>query len=104
MISRVVHESNVRELENIVERAFVFTQGPHIELAALPAALQHGPATSAAGTGREPASQAGSLEDAEHRAIREALQRHDGNRSHAARELGIHRSTLLRKMRRLGLE
>jgi PAS domain S-box-containing protein len=92
---------NVRELENIIERAFVFTQGPHIELASLPAALQPGTETSAAS---EPAPQAGSLEDAEHRAIREALQRHDGNRSHAARELGIHRSTLLRKMRRLGLE
>jgi len=92
---------NVRELENVIERAFVFSQGRHIELDALPAQM-----TSGSGSildGPAPAQAAGSLEDAERTAIREALERHDGNRSRAARELGIHRSTLLRKMKRMEL-
>ena len=37
-------------------------------------------------------------------AIREALERHRGNRSHAPEELGISRNTLWRKMRRYGIE
>ena len=43
------------------------------------------------------------LEDAESVAIRASLERHRGNRSRAARELGISRNTLWRKMRRHGI-
>lgn len=43
------------------------------------------------------------LDEVERQTIRSALARHDGNRTRAARELGIHRTTLLRKMRRYGL-
>ena len=92
---------NVRELENVIERAFVFSQGRHIELDALPAQMTSGDGSILGGPA--PAHAAGSLEDAERTAIREALERHDGNRSRAARELGIHRSTLLRKMKRMEL-
>lgn len=45
----------------------------------------------------------GSLEDLQEAAIRRALEAHGGNRSRAARELGIHRTTLYQKMRRYGL-
>jgi len=37
------------------------------------------------------------------RSIRAALERHGGNRLAAARELGIHKSTLFRKMKQLGI-
>jgi DNA-binding NtrC family response regulator len=45
----------------------------------------------------------GALAAAERAAIARALRLHDGNRTRAAKELGIHRSTLLRKMRRYDL-
>ncbi len=52
--------------------------------------------------GRDPARavSAARLEDLEREALEAALERHGGNRSRAARELGIHRTTLLRKMKR----
>ena len=46
----------------------------------------------------------GSLEALEEVAVRRALENHAGNRSQAARELGIHRTTLYQKMRRYGLK
>lgn len=49
------------------------------------------------------ASPQGSLEALEEAAVRRALEAHGGNRSSAARELGIHRTTLYQKMRRYGL-
>jgi DNA-binding NtrC family response regulator len=44
------------------------------------------------------------LADAEQEVIREALRANDGNRTHAARLLGIARSTLLEKLKRYGIE
>jgi PAS domain S-box-containing protein len=93
------YPGNVRELENLVERAFVFTHGRSIELDSLPEHVRSPGTARAPG----PAPGAGRLADAEVVAIRAALERHAGNRSRAARELGIHRSTLLRKIRALGL-
>ncbi|MGQ9860109.1 MAG: helix-turn-helix domain-containing protein, partial [Thermodesulfobacteriota bacterium] len=43
------------------------------------------------------------LESSEARTIQSALKRHQGNRTLAARDLGLSRTTLWRKMRRLGL-
>jgi PAS domain S-box-containing protein len=83
---------NVRELENILEHAFVLCRGRRIELEHLPPELR--PA------GRE-AGRAGpeTLEAVERRMIEAALERHGGNRRRAARELGIHPSTLYRKLK-----
>jgi transcriptional regulator with PAS, ATPase and Fis domain len=46
----------------------------------------------------------GPLQGAEALAIREALERHRGNRTRAAGELGISRNTLWRKMKRYEIE
>jgi PAS domain S-box-containing protein len=87
---------NVRELENIVERAFILCQGGRIGSEHLPPSVLGiaplGAATPAAGR-----------EAAEAVAVRAALVRSRGNRTRAAAELGIHRITLLRRMRRLGI-
>lgn len=92
------YPGNIRELENLIERAFVLCEGDQIGLACLPAALRErgGPRTA------EPEPRGG-LESAEREVIRQALGRSRGNRTLAARELGIHRSTLIRKIRRFGL-
>ena len=44
------------------------------------------------------------LEIIEREALKSALQRHNDNRTRAARELGIHRSTLIRKIRKYNLQ
>ena len=87
---------NVRELENIIEHCFVLCEGKIILPQHLPAYLRpHIP------LGRP--SYPGTLRDIESRLIAEALERNGGNRLATALELGIHKTTLWRKMKRLGL-
>jgi PAS domain S-box-containing protein len=89
---------NVRELENILEHAFVLCRGGLIELNHLPPPLR---------TGGEVASgiPAGlTLAAMEKLLIQDALRRNDGNRAAAARELGMDTSTMFRKIKSLGLK
>lgn len=84
---------NVRELENVLEQAAVMCEGHQIEVTDLPMALR-----STAGDPDQPL-----LDAAERRAIELALARSNGVLVRAARELGISRSTLYRKLDRYGL-
>ncbi|MEJ2368274.1 MAG: sigma 54-interacting transcriptional regulator [Acidobacteriota bacterium] len=98
-LMRYEFPGNIRELENIVERAFILSNESEITLEALP------PHISEEEEGRPPAGRrSGSLGSVEAEAILEALARHRGNRTRAAMDLGIHRSTLIRKLKRLRLE
>jgi transcriptional regulator with PAS, ATPase and Fis domain len=92
------YPGNVRELENIIEQAFVLCRGGLIELGHLPPELRP-PAGQAGGRG-----QALSLQSLEKTHIAEALHRRGGNRRLAARDLGINVSTLYRKIKSLGIE
>lgn len=89
---------NVRELENIIEHAFVLCRGGLIELSHLPPHLRGDEAASPTGL---PAGL--TLAAMEKLLIRDALRRNKGNRAAAARELGINPSTLFRKIKALGL-
>jgi len=90
---------NVRELENIIEHAFIMCRGTIIGIEHLPQHLR--PKISAPcfrnGVGS-------TLRDAEATAILAALERNKWNRAATARDLGIHPSTLWRKIRRLHIE
>jgi PAS domain S-box-containing protein len=89
---------NVRELENIIEYAFVLCHGRLIDVPHLPEELQ--------AVRHERRAQAGGrskLDSAEADVIRAAIARTDGVLVRAARELGIDRTTLWRKMKRYGL-
>jgi PAS domain S-box-containing protein len=88
------YPGNIRELENIVEHGFVLATGPLIGTEHLPRWLVE--------TNRE-VTATDSLEDCERRVILSTLERNEGNRAATAEELGVHKSTLYRKMRRLGL-
>jgi len=89
---------NIRELENVVERAFILCNDGDIGLAHLPGELlAHGMAT-------KPDTDIRSLHDIlDAQAIRSALERNAFNRLAAARELGIHKTTLFRRMKKLGI-
>ena len=89
---------NVRELENVIEHAFVLCRGGLIEERHLPPNLQREEGGQGAGLPRGL-----TLEAMEKLLIRDALQRCGGNRAAAARELGINASTLFRKIKALKL-
>jgi PAS domain S-box-containing protein len=92
------YPGNVRELENIIEQAFVLCRGGIIELPHLPPELRPERAI-----GRDEARPM-SLEAMERFLIIETLRRCRGNRKVAARSLGIDASTLYRKIKALGIE
>jgi len=94
------YPGNVRELENLLERAFVLCREGEIQRRHLPAEWGGRAATEPAIGGQTLAAQ---VRVAESLAIRTALARAGNNRTAAARALGIDRTTLVRKMHELGL-
>lgn len=95
---------NIRELENIIEHGFILCTGERIGLHHLPANLQaHAAATLPAAT-TEPLPMRAVRAASEEEAIRAALERTNYNRLAAARELGMHKSTLFRKLKKLNLD
>ncbi|THB67060.1 MAG: sigma-54-dependent Fis family transcriptional regulator [Desulfovibrio sp.] len=94
---------NVRELENAIERAVILASGEYVGETELPPGLgsttpnQEPTASSAALTGR-------SLEDLERDAILATLDECGGNKSEAARRLGITRATLHKKLKSYGVD
>lgn len=93
LLLRYEWPGNVRELDHAVERAVLLSQGDVIQAADLALA----PVATLAATGDR------SLEELERGAIRDALERHAGNVSLAARALGLSRSALYRRLQRHGL-
>ncbi|NQU44766.1 sigma 54-interacting transcriptional regulator [bacterium] len=89
---------NIRELENVIERAFILCDSGRIQAGHLPEELMR---RRGAGSPQTDMRMARDL--VEIHAIQLAFERHHGNRNAVARELGIHKSTLFRKIKRLGL-
>lgn len=93
---------NVRELRNVLERAMVLGQGTTIDATEL---VLDAPGTkSVVGPEWLSGDLAGAIERLEIAMIRKALSEAQGNRSAAARTLGIHRQQLYAKMARYGIE
>jgi PAS domain S-box-containing protein len=92
------YPGNVRELENLVERAFVLCHKGLIQPRHLPEALAGSTALPLHG-------EAGpkSIKGVEAAFLANALKRNQWDRQRTAAELGMHRSTLFRKIRALGL-
>jgi transcriptional regulator with PAS, ATPase and Fis domain len=93
-LRRYAFPGNVRELENAIEHAFVMCHEEAIRAEHLPAVITRQGATTH-GVTADPRS--------EKEVILEALRRNKGNRTKAAEELGIHRTTLWRKAKSYGL-
>ncbi|MDE7241557.1 sigma-54 dependent transcriptional regulator [Desulfovibrio sp.] len=121
-LARYAWPGNVRELENVMERAVILMPGEYIDLRELPERLltarlprgadgpaarggvapgaqAHAPAQAVSGGGRLP-----TLEEVEREVILRTLQSCGGNKSEAARVLGITRKTLHARLHRYGAE
>jgi len=90
---------NIRELENIIEHALVLCPEERIGVHCLPEKLQVTNPVAAT-----PIEMATTLKSAEAHVILEALTRNHYNRQATARELGLHKSTLYRKIKRLSIK
>jgi len=91
------YPGNVRELENILQHAFILCQGTTIEKKHLPISLFQKKATE--NNQQTPQS----WETFEKTKIEQALERNKYNRTTTAEELGIHVATLWRKMKKFGI-
>jgi DNA-binding NtrC family response regulator len=88
---------NVRELQNVIERSVVLVEGPTIQLRDLPLDLMLADhATREGETSLLPLTDA--LDSFERQLVQRVLERVAGNQNEAARILGLHRNTLLRKL------
>jgi DNA-binding NtrC family response regulator len=96
---------NVRQLENVIERAFALGQGPSMGREDLPPEIRHDPRQAASsGTSADVSPLAGcTLEEGEQTAILRALDEAAGNKSKAANILGIKRKRLYRLLHKHGL-
>jgi len=92
------YPGNVRELQNVIEHAFVLCREGIIEICHLPPSLR-GAAEVPGPSGKR----AHTLAELEALHVADAIRRNNGNRTAAARELGINPSTLFRKIKSLGI-
>ena len=95
------YPGNVRELENIVERAILLCRGRVIDLEDLPATVRPGQRSADEPL---PKDLPGVLADIERQAIESALERSGGVQTQAAAALGISERVLRYKMKKYGLE
>lgn len=94
---------NVRELQNVVERAVLLGNGEQVELEDLPPALRDGRGPVVANFTND-AGLKSALQEPERRMILQVLESTGWSRNLTAEKLGINRTTLYKKMKRLGLE
>jgi DNA-binding NtrC family response regulator len=116
LLERYDYPGNVRELENAIEHAVAVSDGRRLLPSDLPSALRAPRLLPRQGGASrpEPSPAAGrgpgadprdtwSLADVEREHILRVLRLHDGNSTAAARQLGISRTTLWRKLREYGI-
>ena len=93
------YPGNVRELENIIEHCFVLCDGEIIEAKHLPDSVR--PRSK---LGEIESNKPATMKQMEIVLITESLRRNKGNKTATAKELGIDKSTLFRKMKMYGIK
>ena len=91
---------NVRELENVIERAVTLSDGPRLTAADIQLEIVPPPRAAAGGAPTLPAGW--TLEEFEQAILRDALRRANGNKSQAARLLGLSRNALRYRLSTMG--
>jgi DNA-binding NtrC family response regulator len=100
---------NVRQLENVIERSVLLSQGSRLEasdikLDALSGRANAASAAAPAGGNAPFVPEGMTLDEFEQSILREALRRAAGNKSHAARMLGLTRNALRYRLTQMGIE
>jgi len=93
------YPGNIRELKNIIERSFILCKTKMIQREHLPE-----PVCEQSSASRMPHSNLETLKDMEALFLTNALRQNNWNRLKTAKELGIHKSTLFRKIKSLGVK
>ncbi len=96
LLQRYAWPGNVRELQHAVERAVIMTEGEILQPSdfLLPERLS---------SGTEASADESRLDDVEKAHIRKVISKYGGNISHAAKELGLTRAALYRRLEKYGL-
>lgn len=93
---------NVRELRNTIEKMVVLARGAQLGVQDVPLQIRDGVRGEAGGGEKKGGISSGSLESTMKDKILAVLEKHNGNRSRAAIELGISRRTLIRRLAEYG--
>jgi DNA-binding NtrC family response regulator len=101
-LRRYAWPGNVRELENAIERAVVLAEGPAIGVGDLPAEVREAGASAGPGWDGGRGFHA-AVEEFKRGLLAATLRRTGGNRTHAARLLGLQRTYLARLIRDFGV-
>jgi DNA-binding NtrC family response regulator len=99
VLERYDWPGNARELQNVIERALILSDGDALQPAQLPIVLRSTPVRTA-----DPPGMRMTLAEAERRYIRQVLAECNGHRQKAARILGISERNLYRKLKELEAE
>jgi two-component system NtrC family response regulator len=102
LFDRYAWPGNVRELENTIERMVVLSRDDQLDVGTLPEKIRGTP-DGVSATGFKLPPQGVRLDELERDLIRQALERNAGNRTKAAKDLGLTRNTLLYRMQKHGL-
>jgi formate hydrogenlyase transcriptional activator len=103
VLTRYDWPGNIRELQNLIERAVILSTGPTLDV---PLGALNGRSPKAAGSAKSDEGEPRTLEDADRRHITAALERSNwviAGPNGAAARLGVKRSTLQFRMRKLGI-
>lgn len=104
ILKQYIWPGNVRELRNVLERAMIVAKGSVVYPEDLPVLIRN---YGTENSKQDVASCQGTLhqmlEETEKRAILEILRKTGGNKAKAAKILGIHRSSLYEKLKRIGI-
>ena len=103
-MSRYHWPGNVRELQNVVERAVLLGKGPLVRCDDLPSHLLTGQSVISLAAPQGGKSLKDSLADPERAIILDTLKSFNWNLNATAEKLGINRTTLYKKMKKLGLD
>ena len=95
------YPGNIRELENIIEHGFILCSNGQIDVEHLPVSL-HRP--ESAPVAPSPQNTGNILDNAQKETILKALKQTGYHRNAAAQLLGMHKSTLFRKIRKFGIQ